>query len=784
MTWPAVAAVVRAQLRRRWRALVLIGLLGGLVGATAVSAIALARRTTTAYDRLGEVTALDDARGTVLRHRQLVDEIVSLPQVTERWTGGIGVAKLADSFTFLGITAGPEAPSPLMRPVVLDGRPPGAAEEGVLEVALRDDFQREFDIELGTELPVRFLSEDDYFRFDTGFEGGDVHGPELVLRVVGTVRLAGGTSSLPPAFASAEGLRAHRDAFIASSWFVRLRDGAAGFDGFEREVEELSDGFALPPEADEFSVAEITDTTVADATVDNTAGLLGRALLALAAAVAAAGALALAQTFARHHAGDAADREVEAALGFTAAERRTATAATAAVPAVIAAVLTGAGAVAAGRLEPIGAIHQYEPHPGVAVNVAVVAAGVAITLALVLGLGTLTGVVPRGRRTAIPARESSFVNRATRLGGGPETVMGLRFALEPGRGARAVPVRSAIAGAVVGVAGVVAGLVFVASLDRLVTSPSRSGIPFDVLVADVTAEDMEPFLDHPLVSGVTMSHSAPVVVDGRTLDAHALVDLVGTLEVDVVVGRLPRTPDEIALGLRAADDAGKGVGDTVTATDRDGSEHELAIVGLSVVPPLSGEQLGLNALLTPEGLDRAGRAASFDEAAVQARPGADPAELVEVLADRFEADAERVPTEVENLRALGGLPAAVAGVVGTIAVVALVNALVVAVRRRRSDLALLRSIGFTTRQSSSSVLVMALTIAAIGVAVGVPAGMAAGATLWRVTAEGAFVATDPLVRWDLVLAVTAATAVVALGAAAVPARRAARQAPAALLRAE
>ena len=54
-----------------------------------------------------------------------------------------------------------------------------------------------------------------------------------------------------------------------------------------------------------------------------------------------------------------------------------------------------------------------------------------------------------------------------------------------------MPVRSAITGAMVGVAGVVAGLVFVSSLDRLITSPARSAIPFDVGIADITKEDLE-----------------------------------------------------------------------------------------------------------------------------------------------------------------------------------------------------------------------------------------------------------------------------------------------------
>ena len=141
-------------------------------------------------------------------------------------------------------------------------------------------------------------------------------------------------------------------------------------------------------------------------------------------------------------------------------------------------------------------------------------------------------------------RESSVVNRVTRVGGSPPTVLGLRFALEAGRGARAVPVRSAITGAMVGVAGVVAGLVFVSSLDRLIASPSRSAIPYDVGIADVTVEDLEDeVLDNPLVGDVSYH-------DERTARRSRASRSTGTRSRTCAArstsasraGRLPRTP--------------------------------------------------------------------------------------------------------------------------------------------------------------------------------------------------------------------------------------------------
>jgi putative ABC transport system permease protein len=270
------------------------------------------------------------------------------------------------------------------------------------------------------------------------------------------------------------------------------------------------------------------------------------------------------------------------------------------------------------------------------------------------------------------------------------------------------------------------------------------------------------------------------------MDGHAIEDLRGSFDVGIEDGRVPHTPDEIALGLRAARDlgVGVGVGDTVTVRRSDGGERELAIVGTAVVPALNGEELGLNALLTTEGLDQNAVAEAFSEAAVSVAPGGNVEELVELLASQFEADPPPVPATVQNLEELGGLPAGVAAIVGSIAVLALANALVVAVRRRRRDLAVLRAMGFTRRQTATSVVVMALAIVAIGVLVGVPVGMAIGATLWRVTAAGAFVLSDASFRWQLLIVPVLGSVLIALVAASIPARQAARQSPAVGLRSE
>ena len=102
-------------------------------------------------------------------------------------------------------------------------------------------------------------------------------------------------------------------------------------------------------------------------------------------------------------------------------------------------------------------------------------------LALVLVLG---GVAVLASVRSLPARTRTRAGRftssrvttaATRAGLPPAAVTGVRFALEPGVGRSAVPVRSAILGAILAVTVVVATVTFGSSLNTLVSHPALYG---------------------------------------------------------------------------------------------------------------------------------------------------------------------------------------------------------------------------------------------------------------------------------------------------------------------
>jgi len=118
------------------------------------------------------------------------------------------------------------------------------------------------------------------------------------------------------------------------------------------------------------------------------------------------------------------------------------------------------------------------------------------------------------------------------------------------------------------------------------------------------------------------------------------------------------------------------------------------------------------------------------------------------------------------------------------AVVALGLTLVASVRRRRRDLALLRTIGFTRRQLASVIACQASVAAVIGIVLGIPLGIVAGKVLWTLFAHEIYAVPDSTVPSVTIVLVALGALVLANLVAVIPGRLAARTPTALLLRAE
>ena len=184
-----------------------------------------------------------------------------------------------------------------------------------------------------------------------------------------------------------------------------------------------------------------------------------------------------------------------------------------------------AGAVAVG-LSPLGPLGPVRPFLPVALRPdwTVIGLGV-VSLVVVLGgvavLASFRALSERARSRASTFTSSRMTTAASRAGLPPAAVTGVRFALEPGVGRSAVPVRSAILGAILAVTVVVATVTFGSSLDTLVSHPALYGWNWNYDMdgggglGDIPGQAAAKLLDvDPLVESWTGVYYSTLTFDG------------------------------------------------------------------------------------------------------------------------------------------------------------------------------------------------------------------------------------------------------------------------------
>jgi hypothetical protein len=368
------------------------------------------------------------------------------------------------------------------------------------------------------------------------------------------------------------------------------------------------------------------------------------------------------------------------------------------------------------------------------------------------------------------------------------------MALEPGRGRTMVPVRSAMFGAVFGVVGVVAVVMFASSLDHLVATPARFGWTWDFAAV--------PDAPSVFAAGSSLAHAPGLAaaaevdtfsmqLDGRPVTGWGYWPLQGTLGPEIVVGRTPRGPNEIALGAATLNELGLHVGGRVHGVGPDGT-HDYRIVGQAVFPKLDEPQpLANGAAMTRAGAEQilsstdthngtpylvARVSAGANVATVEREVGAMP-------------DIERpfgptVPVEVNRLRQISWLPLTLAALLAVLALLAVAHALVTSVRRRRPELAVLKTLGFDRRQVRAAVAWQATTLALIGLVAGIPLGVLVGDFVWRQVANSLGAGASSPIPTLALLAISAGAIVAVNVIAYFPASAAARTRAAVALRTE
>ncbi|HZQ58331.1 MAG TPA: ABC transporter permease [Acidimicrobiales bacterium] len=834
---------LRAALRRRLGAHVAIAALVAVLGGTAMASIAAARRTQSSFPRYLASTHPSDVTMTTYGTSPdspangyspaLEARLAQIPGVAhvESWTEIFGAPLRPDGAPDLGVEADLSNVASVDgmyfdqdRAVAVHGRM--ARPERANEFVATAEGARVLGLHVGAAVPMGF-----YTGAQTNQPGfGTAKVPPAVrvdMTLVGIVVLNDGVvqdevDRFPAMviFTPAVTRSFVHPGDSAGSWFgFRLTNGARDIASVERRAVAL-----LPPGAVSYFRTASLGTGKVERTVKPEAIALAvfGAIAALAALVIVTLAISRELQVGDH------DRDVLRSMGA-----HTSVVLADGLIGVIGAVVFGAVlacalAVVASPLSPLGPVRHVYPGRGIAFDWSVLGVGALVLVvglaAVAVALAVVSSPERVARRRDVP-RSSAVARAAASSGMPPAAVVGLRFALEPGRGRAAVPVRSALVGSVMAMVVLVATLTFGSSLRTLVARPSLYGWNWDYALQ--SSQDVPPQSIPLLAKDPLVTASAPYVDLNVEINGLSVPVLIGPTDPAVspplLSGHAVAGPDQVVLGDATLRALHTHVGATVVASMGTPSQAplyvpptRLLVVGTATLPAVAGSgSFGAHTGMGTGGLLSVGIAPQLQ----QSPPGSDPtlngpplvfvrlAHGVSAAAGR--ADIQRVadagtqafaadpnapparvevlpvqqPAEIVNYRATGATPAVLAAGLALGAIAALGLTLAASVVRRRRELAMLKTLGFTRRQLAAAVAWQATVAAVVGAVIGVPLGIALGRQLWDAFARDISAVPHPTVPASVLL-VPLGALVLANVVAAVPGRVAARTPAALVLRAE
>jgi hypothetical protein len=795
---------------------VLIGLLGGLVTALAGGA----RRIETAYERLQQRSAPADLLilDTSLLNPEArvdLDEAAHLPGVADALVvqallvvGGAaddreipptGVAPFSTSGSQLGRT--------VERKLLLDGRLPDPTAPD--EMLVSYEAARRYDLSPGSILELDLVQRDQVV-------------PALTSLLVGLADRVSGRDTSAVDVASAGGARRYRFVVtgVATSpmdfppvpgtlqpivyptpafhdetgrhqaaspiLLVRL-DPDVSVPAYKADLERHNPGHNITYSGG------IEDRAV---TVQHSIGLQAKGVWFLAALVGLASAMIVAQLIVRKVALESDDVPTLHALGMTPGQLLAVGAVRAAAVAVVAGVVVVVVAIALSPLFPLGTAAAAEPSPGLRADAFALVTGAVVVILLtfvISALATRLRIAGLIRASAPRGPVAAEGRRGRRLRHLPLTLrLGSQLALDPGRGRTAVPVRSTLGSLSVAVGAAALALTVVASLDHLTETPRLYGWVWDVQIGGVGTPDIsEPLAAglgaNPAVRNVAVGGIPQLEINGVRVDAYAVDDVQGSVAVALLEGRAPTRSDEIVLGTATLDDVEAVVGDRVEVST---GERIVAmqVVGRSVFPSLGDAgQLGRGARLTFLGLERVAPGSLRTMALVDfdddVSVAAEVADLRRAL-DIYPVHEDLRPDDLLNFGQADTLTGAIGFVLAGVVAATLVHVLVTTTRRRRRDLAILKTMGLSRRQISGTVAWQATVLGAAALLIGVPLGVAGGRGAWSLIAREAGFPAEPVIPFRGLLVLAPAVLVFANLVALGPARLARRTPAAGVLRSE
>ena len=794
---------LRAELGSRWKALAGLVLLLGISGGFVLAAVAGARRTETAYDRMlaahnaADVLIADDG---AVGFDVPLEDIVALPQVASYARASLIIyvqnqyAAVASVDDRLGRT--------INRFEVVEGRMYDSSR--VEEIVVGLGIARVLDLKVGSE----FLLVDSEFEEDLAATGLS----NTMLKVVGIVT---GPGEFPPQYVGLSPsihltpalFRVYGNQLASGdgrpergTLYLKLKNGAADVPAFRRGLESLApDQPVFPATAEEIGF-----------NTERSFRFQAIGLWFLAAFAAFAALLVGGQALARQAFVGSVDFPTLGALGLARGGLLLVGVLRAAIVGAASAILAVLVAIALSPLAPAGDARLADPDPGVNLdgNVIALGAGGVVLAAILLALmpawrGARRGLQPADTTPALrPSRIAAMAARASMPASG---VAGARLAFESGRGSAAVPVRSTVVAAAFGLAVLIAATTFGSSLTNLIATPSLYGQEWDAFLTHYgdgpdLRDNKQGLLEASGVSDVTIATDLPLEIGGRQVFSLGIERLRGTAGPPIVDGSHPKTANEIALTSRTARRLGVRLGGTIRARVPvgDAVPIEFRVVGETVIPPFGfvNAEPGEGALMTiegavrliPEGIEVSG---FVSDALVRFTPGADREKVIAALAplfarspDEFGEGPRDTPADVVSFGRVRNLPIVLGILLGLVAAATVAYTVASSVRRRRRDLAILKTLGFERRQVRATVAWQASALVLASLCLAVPAGIALGRWAWGLLADQISVVPTAVVPGLIVLAIVPGSLLIANAIAAIPGRAASRLQPAAVLRAE
>jgi hypothetical protein len=791
-TVPVIGYLTRIELRRHWRALVLLGVITAGVVALTLACLAGAQRAETAFDRyLAEVRSPDAGAFGDPEAIEALAGVDGVEDVLDMDLAAVSPVSGSpeDFYPFVSVEDG-AIPAKYYRLPVVEGRAADPAEP--LEVALSERTARRLHVGVGDDLEVISFGPETAESLGSPDEA-DPDGPTLSFRVVGLVRDPGDIAAresditltiVTPAFREAYGPDVVGS--IGGGSFVILDEGST--------LSEITEAADLELELDPtFSANSFRSG------VQPTMDTIASALRIFAAVVALAGVVAVTQAAARLQVTSGSDDPALGALGAGRSTRVLRVALPTMLAVSVGVVLGIAGAVALSPRFPIGLARRADPDVGLHVDLRVLAIGglVALLSLAALTVGSAVWNLRIGdRRVPRPGRTA---RAAATAGAPPSAVSGLALATGSS-GARS---GIAMGGMVFGVLGVLAAFVFSASIEQLRDEPSLYGWGWDAVVEGADLADLGTDADgvssrlaaDPEVTALGAFYSQiPMTLDGEPDYATAVVPTQGTIDPVLVRGDLPVRVDELALGQDTLERVGAAVGDEIDVSFL-GDATPMRITGVVALPvSLDGGSLASGAVISPAAFEAADLTTACEQSdsctrqvAVRLADDVDPT----AFAARYEDPSADVavqlpvpPSDIDRLTAVEHLPRYLAVFLAVLAAAATSFTTELTMRQRRRDLAMLRVLGMTQRHMRSVVVIFVFALSLVGTAIGVGLGVIVGRQVWRVVASSVAVPFAPNTpMWAAVIVPIAALLLAQL--VATRSRQAVARVPAArVLRAE